>query len=236
MHVVEALLRIIAGDLEQRILGTARHIGKPALMNRLHAVRARLGDLRLCQAERVADARPGVAADQDGAAFIAGIERPHRDLGAFFEVANRRLRIRDMPSKMPDRALRLRRRRPVDLVEQDQHVIGRVERRIAAPFSFARAWELPGVEVDRRLRIDRVEVQMMKAGGAEHRDRSSPQNSRRHYAPDLGEINAAREPARRCCCTQKQASRLNFAGLCSDTSNIIPGPEKRSLGGGPMFG
>src|SRR6059058_4467624 len=82
-----------------------------------------------------------------------------------------------MPSKMPDRALRLRRRRPIDLVEQDQHVIGRVERRIAAPFSFARAWELPGVEIDRRLRIDRIEVQMMKAGGAEHRDRSSPQNS-----------------------------------------------------------
>ena len=142
-------------------------------MKRLHALRARLGDLRLCQAERVADAWPGVAADQDGTALIAGIERPHRDLGALLEVADRRLRIRDMPSKMPDRALRLRRRRPVDLVEQDQHVIGRVEGRIAAPFSFARAWELPGIEVDRRLRIDRVEVQMMKAGGAEHRDGSS---------------------------------------------------------------
>src|SRR5207302_4592955 len=113
--------------------------------------------------------------------------------------------------------------------EQDQHVIGRVERRIAAPFSFARAWELPGIEVDRRLRIDRVEVQMMKAGGAEHRDRSSPQNSGRHYAPDPGEINAAREPTRRCFCTQKQARRLDFAGLCSESSNIIPGPEKRGL-------
>jgi len=69
----------------------------------------------------------------------------------------------------------------------------------------------------------------MKAGGAEHRDRSSPQNSGRHYAPDRDEINAAREPARRCFCTQKQARRLDFAGLCSESSNIDRDQNNRSF-------
>ena len=168
MHVVEALGRIVAGDLEQRVLGAARHIGEAALTGRLDAARARLGDLRLGQAERVADRGPGVAADQHRAALVGRIERPHLDLRPLLERGDGRLRILDVPAEMPDRALRPGRRRRLDLVEQDQHVVRRCQRRQPAPARLAGARELPRVEIDRRVRIDRAQMQMVKAGGRQH--------------------------------------------------------------------
>src|SRR4029077_20592793 len=135
------------------------------------------------------DARPGVAADQHRVALLGGVERLHVDLGPALKILHRRLRVGDMPAEMPDRALRLARRRAVDLVEQHHHVIRRKQRRVAAPMSFLCAGELPGKKIDRRLGIDRVQMEMMEAGGRKHRE-SSRREMLRHYALGSEEINA----------------------------------------------
>jgi hypothetical protein len=53
---------------------------------------------------------------------------------------------------------------PRDLVEQDEHVVRRRERRHAAPRHLRRARELPHVEVDRGVGIDGIQVEMVEAG------------------------------------------------------------------------
>src|SRR2546423_9468923 len=88
---------------------------------------------------------------------------------------DRRLRVGDMPAEMPDRTLRLAGRRQVGLVEQHNHSVRREQRRMPAPVAFAGARELSRVKLDRRLGIDRVQMQMMKARTGEHRDHSPSQ-------------------------------------------------------------
>src|SRR5882762_5402348 len=90
---------------------------------------------------------------------------------------------------MPDRALRRAGRRVVDLVEQHHHVVGRKQRHMVAPFALGCARELPRIKVDRGLRIGRVQMEMVKAGGREHGDESLP-GMLRHYALGSEEINA----------------------------------------------
>src|SRR5438045_8417987 len=73
-----------------------------------------------------------------------------------------------MPAKVPDRALRLAYRRPVDLVEQHHDVIRRFERCEAAPAPLGGARKLPCIEIDRGMRIGRVQMQVMKFRGRQH--------------------------------------------------------------------
>src|SRR6185312_5475517 len=173
MDVVEALGRVVAGDLDQHFLRPLE-IGEAAAALWLGAGGLGLGDLAAVEAERVADAGPGIAADKDRAARLAGVERQDVDLGAGDVVAERLAGVGDVPAEMPDRALRLGRRRSVDLVEQDQAIVGRGERLVAAPYGRGRARELARIEGDRRVGIDRVEVDVVEAGGREHGGPSLP--------------------------------------------------------------
>ena len=132
-------------------------------------------------AERAGLAGPGIAADQHRLALVARIERPHHHVGALAEAADGLLRVGDVPAEMPDRALRQGRRRGIDLVEQDHHVVRREQRLMSGPATLFRARELPDVKLDRRVGIDRIEVQVVKAGGRQSGGwghRASPRISR----------------------------------------------------------
>ena len=133
----------------------------------------RLGNLRLRQPQHAALARPGVAADQHRAAFFAGVERQQLDLVAALVGLKTAARVGDMPAEMPDRALRLARRRRVDLGEQHHDVVRRFERRKAAPFLSRGARKLPRIEIDRGIGIGRVQMQMMEFRGRQHVSASS---------------------------------------------------------------
>ena len=73
-----------------------------------------------------------------------------------------------MPAEVPDGRLRLRGRWGGHLGEQDQDIVRRLERRQPTPARLRGARELPGVERNRRLRIDGVQMQMMEAWRREH--------------------------------------------------------------------
>ena len=53
-------------------------------------------------------------------------------------------------------------------LNSSMHVVGGQQRGEAAPVAFLRAGELPRVPVDRRIGIDRVQMQMMKAWRRQH--------------------------------------------------------------------
>src|SRR3954465_12628335 len=70
---------------------------------------------------------------------------------------------------MPERgALRVGLRCRLDLAEENESPLAAVERRLAIPCRPRCARELPRVEIDRRVRVDRVEMQMMESRRGEH--------------------------------------------------------------------
>ena len=84
MHVVEPLGRVIARVLHQRLVG-APHVAEAAGTGRLHAGGQSLRDLRLREAGRGALARPRIAADEDRAALVGGVERQELEIGPRLE-------------------------------------------------------------------------------------------------------------------------------------------------------
>src|SRR5262249_35664865 len=74
MHVVEALRRMVARVLDERIVGP-RHVPESAGASRLDTGGLGLGDLGLRPAEHTARAGPRVAADEDGTVAVPGVER-----------------------------------------------------------------------------------------------------------------------------------------------------------------
>src|SRR5438477_601180 len=64
-------------------------IDETAATGALDALGARFRDLRLGQPEHTTGAGPGVAADEDGAAFVAGVERQELHLRARLELRER---------------------------------------------------------------------------------------------------------------------------------------------------
>src|SRR5438045_7417959 len=104
MHMVEALGRVIAGDLDEDVVRPF-HVSEAAAARRLYALGAGLGDLRFCEADRVAGIRPGVAADQHRAALIGGVERQQFDSRTGLVGFERSASVGDVPAEMPDRAL-----------------------------------------------------------------------------------------------------------------------------------
>src|SRR5258708_7778491 len=78
-----------------------------------------------------------------------------------------------MPPEVPDGSLRRCRRRRRHFREQDQHAVGRFERRKPAPHRSRGRPEVLGVEVDSRIRIERIQMEMVKGGRCEHLNSSS---------------------------------------------------------------
>src|SRR6266851_297053 len=78
-----------------------------------------------------------------------------------------------MPPEVPDGSLRRCRRRRRHFREQDQHAVGRFERRKPAPHRSRGRPEVLGVEVDGRIRIERIQMEMVKGGRCEHLNSSS---------------------------------------------------------------
>ena len=166
VDVVHALGRKVAEVFDNGAVGSLQ-IGEAALADWFNAFRLGLGDLRARQPKRGAG-RPGVAADQDRAAFVRRVEWEVRDVRPRLVGFKALARVDDMPAEMPDRGLRRGRRRRGDLAEQDQHVGRRLQRGEAAPRRFRRAGKLPDVEIDSGVRIDGIEMQMMEAWRCEH--------------------------------------------------------------------
>src|SRR3954469_15625261 len=70
---------------------------------------------------------------------------------------------------MPDRgALRIGGRRCVHLAENDEGAAAAVERRLAVPRRPRRARELRRVELDGRVGVDGIDVQVVKARRCQH--------------------------------------------------------------------
>src|SRR6478752_5190002 len=70
---------------------------------------------------------------------------------------------------MPERgALRVGLRCRLDLAEENEGPLAAVERRLAVPCRPRCARELPRVEIDRRVRVDRIEMQVMESRRGEH--------------------------------------------------------------------
>ena len=105
----------------------------------------------LVRPSAAAGARPGVGAREDRAAGFLGVERQQRDRVLLVHL-EALVHVGHVPAEMPDRGLRLRRRRRVDLREQHQDVVRRLQRRLAGKRRLRRARKLLRVEVDRRVR------------------------------------------------------------------------------------
>ena len=105
VHVVEALGRMVAGVLHQRLVWTL-HVREAARARRLHALALASAICALVRPRTPPRARPGVAADEDRAAVIPGVERHQRDVRpALVHVASR-ARVGDVPAEVPDGGLR----------------------------------------------------------------------------------------------------------------------------------
>src|SRR5262249_43174360 len=101
--------------------------------------------------------------------------RQQLDFGAVtggFEAAPR---IGHMPAEMPDRALRYAGRGRTDLGKQHHYIVLRFGRWKNAPAAPRGACKRPRLEADRCVRIDGVEVDMMKFWGRQHIGPSSQQ-------------------------------------------------------------
>ena len=132
VHVVEALGRMVAGVLDQGVVRTL-HVAEAAAASRLDAGGLGLGDLRLRSARHAARARPGVAADEDRAALVRGVERQELTSGRR-EYVSRLLRVSvTCQPKCQSAVCGDVGGAAADLREQDQHVVRRRERREAAP-------------------------------------------------------------------------------------------------------
>ena len=127
VHVVEALGRHVALHFDQRVVWAA-HVGEAGTTDGLHAGLLRFVELGAREPEDAAGARERVAVDVHRRPIrIAGVERQQRDpVGT--QPRHRLALVGDVPAEMPERGLRLRRRRLIDLGEQDQHVVRRLQR------------------------------------------------------------------------------------------------------------
>jgi len=79
VDVVEALGRVIAGVFDQGVVGPL-HIAESPAASRRYAGGLGLGDLRPGPTRHTARAWPRVAADEDRAALIGGVERKEREI------------------------------------------------------------------------------------------------------------------------------------------------------------
>ena len=176
VHMVEPLGRESTQIFDDRAVGSL-HVGEAAASRRLHPLDLRFGNLGIGETDHARRAGPGVAADEDAAAFVRSIERQELHLRPRLVDFKALARIHRMPAEMPDRGLRRGGWRRRHLVEQEKDVGRRLERRQAAPTCSRCGRELPGVETDRRIGIDRVEMEVMEARSWKHGGLSCGRNA-----------------------------------------------------------
>src|SRR5690348_9107398 len=161
VHMIKAFHGHVTLVLHNRSV-RAFQIRKAGPSARLDACRFGLRDLRLGQSEQAAGAWPGIAADEHRAAFVGRVERQEFHFFALLLQREIFAHIHDMPAEVPDRGLRLDRRRRTDPGEENVN-FARFERWETSDARPGRARELLHVKFNRRIRIHRIEVKMMEA-------------------------------------------------------------------------